>query len=83
MRTVQHSAATWDQPYPYVKKADDLWPGRWEAYIPPTKPEHFQGGDVENGDVLGPWGESYWPTWEAACAFMQQCSQEIREAVFG
>lgn len=72
------SVATWPQPRPYVRRVRG---GEWEAYIPPTRPEHFEYGDVQNGAVLGPWGESYWLTWAEACDFMRECGVELREAV--
>lgn len=50
----------------------DLWkpsvkrtPEGWRAWIPPTLPEHYEGGAI-----LAPYGESYWPTQPAACEFV-------------
>lgn len=82
------SAAPWQQPRPYIRYRPSstsaatgyVWPAEWEVYIPPTKPEHFENGDVLNGAVLGPWGESYWPTWEEARDFLCLCADEVRAA---
>jgi len=56
---------------------------QWEVYIPPTRPEHFEGYDQENpqdneqgepwtytANVLGPWGTTYWATLAGAMAFL-------------
>lgn len=87
MTTQIESIAPWEQPRPYIRYRPSstsptgyVWPAEWEVYIPPTKPEHFEYGDVLNGAVLGPWGESYWATWEEARDFMCACADEIREA---
>jgi hypothetical protein len=42
----------------------------WEAYIAPTRPEHFAGHDPVNGDVDDLHGETYWFTFEEAARHM-------------
>lgn len=41
----------------------------WNVWIPPRGPQDMGGGDGE--DILAPYGDSYWPTHEAACAFVK------------
>lgn len=49
---------------------------RWELYIPPTLPEHYEGYEGQEGFdprdamILGPWGSTYWATLQAAIAFL-------------
>ena len=48
----------------------------WVVYIPPTRLDHFEGGqdaDPLESDILGPWEASYWPTLTAAVGFLAQC----------
>lgn len=72
-------ARLYNEPRPYVRRTSGDPGAPWEVYIPPTRPEHFEYGDVQNGAVLGPWGESCWPSWAEACAFMQECAPELAE----
>lgn len=39
---------------------------QWQVYIPPRGPQDYEGGDVSEGAILAPYGDSYWPTrWQA------------------
>ncbi len=46
---------------------------KWRVWVPPTGPECYEGGDVPDGALLGPWGDSFWPSWEAAIDFAAAC----------
>lgn len=45
----------------------------WVVDLPPGSDACYEGGDALGGDapLLSPFGESYWPTWEAALDFVR------------
>lgn len=42
----------------------------WQLWIPPIAPDCYDGGTLE-GALQGPWGDTYWPTQQDACEFLQ------------
>jgi hypothetical protein len=42
----------------------------WKAWLPPTGPECYEGGDTEHGAILGPWGDTFWPSEAEAEKFL-------------
>ena len=55
----------------FVGGSDPL--ARWRVYLPAVGPECF---DVDGESYLGPWGDTYWPSWEAACGFLADLAAE-------
>lgn len=51
----------------------------WCLWIPPTGPECYEGGDVKHGALLSPYGDSFWPTQEDACEFLEQYLADQQE----
>src|SRR3954451_7376762 len=52
--------------YPWNRGAD------WRLWIPPISLDCYEGRHVDTGDVIPPWGDSYWPTQQDACEFLEQ-----------
>lgn len=50
--------------------------GEWIAWIPPRGPYDFEGGNVEYGASLGPFGDTNWPTEQEARAFVARTSRD-------
>lgn len=56
----------------------------WQVWIPYEGPlvnhiplaKRFEWGDAESGLVLGPFGESYWPTGREAFEFVRRVMRE-------
>ncbi len=55
-----------------IRKLPDHDEARWMVWIPPVGPESFEGGDIVNGAILDPWGDSEHASWDEACEFVQR-----------
>lgn len=51
---------------------------RFMVWMPPRGPQDYEGGDVNEGALLGPYGETFWATKYDAEAFFEQVRQEER-----
>lgn len=53
------------------------WNHDWHVWIQPRGPQDFEGG-TPDGAILGPFGDSYWPTWAEAIAFVIDVQWRLR-----
>lgn len=52
--------------------------GPFEVYIPPFRPNHFDGDAI-----AAPFGVSYWPTWQEATEFFDHVMEGILNGQYG
>lgn len=48
-------------------------PFEWSVYVRPCGAHCYD----EAGAVVGPWGESFWPSWDAAVGFLAELSPDM------
>lgn len=59
---------------PTVRRVETRLDNPWQVFIPPRGPQDYED-DNTLGARLGPYGDSYWPTFEAACEFVRLVTQ--------
>lgn len=51
--------------------------GFWQVWVPPRGPEAYEVPSDPDSALLGPYGDSYWSSWQDAVRFVRRVLEDV------